>query len=204
MSVARRAASPDPLDAEQRTAVRRAGATGLALVGAGASLVWGLLVAALVLLIVRSAVIDLFDDVEWGRSVVDWIEQLDVTPLAPLVLGLVLLAVGAMALGCWLSTRRMRRAGVPEAAAVTLRGAALGTALQAVLSTLSSWLLGLVVLLTGVVGFWLITAVYVVGSIIASTLIGWLAGPRTWLAIARREARRAAGTHPPLSSAAPG
>ena len=56
-------------------------------------------------------------------------------------------AVGAMALGCWLSTRRMRRAGVPSAAAVTFRGAAIGTALQAVLSTLSSWLLGLVVLL---------------------------------------------------------
>lgn len=199
MSLARRAAAPDPLDAEQRSAVRRAGATGLALVGAGASLVWGLLVAAIVMLIVRSAVIDLFDDVEWGRSVVDWVEQLDVTPLAPLVLGLVLLAVGAMALGCWLSTRRMRRAGVPEAAAVTLRGAALGTALQAVLSTLSSWLLGLVVLVTGVVGFWLIAAVHVVGSIIASTLIGWLAGPRTWLAIARREARRSTAADPSRS-----
>lgn len=190
MSPARRAA-PDPLDAEQRTAVRRAGATGFALVGAGASLVWGLLVGALVLLILRAAVIDLFDDVEWGRgSVVRWIEQLDPTPLVPLVLALVLLAVGAMAVGCWLSTRRMQRAGVPAAAAVTFRGAAIGTALQGLLSTLSSWLLGLLVLVTGVAGFWIVVAIHVVGSIVVSTLIGWLAGPRTWLAIARREAWR--------------
>lgn len=191
MSRAHRPAPPDPLDAGQRAAVRAAGAAGLSLVAAGASLVWGLLVAAIVLLIVRSAVVDLFDDVEWGRPVVEWVEQLDGAPLVPLVLGLVLLAVGAMALGCWLSTRRMRRAGVPSAAAVTFRGAAIGTALQAVLSTLSSWLLGLVVLLTGVVGFWIVAAIYVVGSIVVSTVIGWLAGPRTWLAIARREARRA-------------
>ena len=192
MSAARRAAPPDPLDPDQRAAVRRAGATGLALVGAGASLVWALLAAAIVLVVVRAAVIDLFDDVEWGLTVVEWVEQLDVAPLAPFVLGLVVLAVAAMALGCWFSTRRMRRAGVPAAAAVALRGAALGIALQAVLSTLSSWLLALVVLLTGVVGFWAIAAVHVVGSIILSTLIGWLAGPRTWLAIARREARRTA------------
>ncbi|MGY3127360.1 hypothetical protein ACVWW9_000859 [Agrococcus sp. UYP33] len=192
-----RATAPDPLDAGQRAAVRAAGSIGLALVAAGASLVWGLLVAAIVLLLVRSVVVDLFDDVAWGRSVVAWVEQLDGTPLAPVVLGLVLLAVGAMALGCWLSTRRMHRAGVPAAAAVTFRGAALGTGLQAVLSTLSSWLLGLLVLLTGVVGFWIVAAIYVVGSIVVSTLIGWLAGPRTWLAIARREARRAAGPEHP-------
>lgn len=192
MSRSRRATLPDPLDAGQRAAVRAAGATGLSLVAAGAGLVWGLLVAAIVLLIVRWSVVDLFDDVEWGRPVVEWVEQLDGTPLVPLVLGLVLVSVGAMALGCWLSTRRMLRAGVPAAAAVTFRGAAIGTALQAVLSTLSSWLLGLVVLLTGVVGFWILAAIYVVGSIIVSTLVGWLAGPRTWLAIARREARRAA------------
>ncbi|MGM1029017.1 MAG: hypothetical protein ACQEWM_03980, partial [Actinomycetota bacterium] len=188
---------PDALDAGQRAAVRAAGATGLSLVAAGASLVSGLLVAAIVLLIVRSAVVDLFDDVEWGRPVVEWVEQLDGTPLAPVVLGLVLLAVGVMALGCCLSTRRMRRAGVPSAAAVTFRGAALGTALQAVLSTLSSWLLGLVVLLTGVVGFWIVAAIYVVASIVISTLIGWLAGPRTWLSIARREARRDAEAEAP-------
>lgn len=192
-----RAAAPDPLDAGQRAAVRAAGSIGLALVAAGASLVWGLLVAALVLLLVRSVAVDLFDDVAWGRSVVAWVEQLDGTPLAPIVLGLVLFAVGAMALGCWLSTRRMHRAGVPAAAAVTFRGAALGTGLQAVLSTLSSWLLGLLVLLTGVVGFWIVAAIYVVGSIVVSTLIGWLAGPRTWLAIARREARRAVGPEHP-------
>ena len=84
----------------------------------------------------------------------------------------------------------MRRAGVVGAAAVTLRGAALGTGLQAVLSTLSSWLLGLLVLLTGVVGFWIVASIWVVLSIAVSALIGWLAGPRTWLAIARRESRR--------------
>lgn|GEM_PF-3024540 len=194
-----RATASDPLDAGQRAAVRAAGSIGLALVAAGASLVWGLLVAAIVLLLVRSVVVDLFDDVAWGRSVVAWVEQLDGTPLAPIVLGLVLLAVGTGALGCWLSTRRMHRAGVPAAAAVTFRGAALGTGLQAVLSTLSSWLLGLLVLLTGVVGFWIVVAIYVVGSIVVSTLIGWLAGPRTWLAIARREARRAAGAEHPAA-----
>lgn len=199
MSRERGVASPDPLGVEQRAAVRRAGATGLALVAAGASLIWGLLVAAVVLLILRAAVIDLFDDAEWSRSIVDWIEGIDGAPLVLPVLAPVLLAVGAMALGCWLSTRRMRRAGVPAAAAVTFRGAALGTALQAVLSTLASWLLGLTVLLTGVVGFWIVTAIYVVGSILASTLIGWLAGPRTWLAIARREARRAS-SHPETDS----
>lgn len=182
---------PDPLDPQQRAAVVSAGGIGLALVAAGAGLVWGLLAAALVLVIIRAVVVDLFDDVAWGRGIVTWIEQLDAGWLVPLVLGLVLLAVGAIALGCWLSTRRMRRAGVVGAAAVTFRGAALGTGLQAVLSTLSSWLLGLLVLLTGVVGFWIIASIWVVLSIMISALIGWLAGPRTWLAIARREARRA-------------
>lgn len=183
----------DPLDPQQKAAVQSAGGIGLALVAAGASLGWGLLVAALVLLLIRSVVIDLFDDVDWGRGIVAWVEQLDPSWLVPLVLVLVLLAVGAIALGCWLSTRRMRRAGVVGASAVTFRGAALGTGLQAVLSTLSSWLLGLLVLLTGVVGFWIVAAIWVVLSIVVSALIGWLAGPRTWLAIARREARRATG-----------
>ncbi|WP_405218979.1 hypothetical protein [Agrococcus sp. Ld7] len=188
----RRQERADPLSPSQKAAVQSAGAVGLAFVAAGASLVWGLLVSALVLVILRAAVIDLFDDVEWGRGVIDWIEQLQPGWLAPLVLVLVLLAVGAIALGSWLSTRRMRAAGVVGATSVTFRGAAIGTGLQAVLSTLSSWLLGLLVLLTGVVGFWIIASTWVVLSILTSTLIGWLAGPRTWLAIARREARRAA------------
>lgn len=187
---ARRPKPPDPLDAQQRAAVKSAGAIGLSLVAAGAGLVWGLLVAALVLAVIRSVLIDLFDDVEWGRSVIAWIEQLEPGWLVPLVLVLVLLAVGTIAMGCWLSVRRMRRVGVVGATAVTMRGAAIGTGLQAVLSTLSSWLLGLLVLLTGVVGFWIIVSIWVVASIAVSALIGWLAGPRTWLAIARREARR--------------
>ncbi|RWR25121.1 hypothetical protein D8Y24_03265 [Agrococcus lahaulensis] len=190
----RTAARPDPLRPEQRAAVRAAGATGLALVATGAGLAWGLLVVALVLAVLRAAVIDLFDDREWGMAVVRWIEGLDASWLVPIVLALVLLAVGLIALGCWWSTRRMRRAGVVGAAAVTLRGAALGTGLQAVLSTLSSWLLGLLVLLTGVVGAWIVAALWVVAGAALSALIGWLAGPRTWLAIARREARRATAT----------
>ncbi|GEK79931.1 hypothetical protein ABA31_12820 [Agrococcus baldri] len=181
----------DPLEPRQRAAVQSAGGIGLSLVAAGASLVWGMLVAALVLVLIRAVIIDLFDDVAWGRAVVEWVEQIDPGWLVPLVLVLVLLAVGAIALGCWLSTRRMRRAGVVGATAVTLRGAAIGTGLQAVLSTLSSWLLGLLVLLTGVLGFWIIASIWVLLSIAVSALIGWLAGPRTWLAIARREARRA-------------
>lgn len=185
-----RSVKPDPLDLQQRAAVRSAGGIGLGLVAAGASLVWGLLVGALVLVLIRAVVIDLFDDVEWGRGVIEWIEQLDAGWLVPLVLVLVLLAVGAISLGCWLSTRRMRRAGVVGATAVTFRGAAIGTGIQAVLSTLSSWLLGLLVLLTGVIGFWIVASIWVVLSVAVSALIGWLAGPRTWLAIARREARR--------------
>ena len=156
----------DPLSPEQRAAAKAAGGIGLSLVAAGASLVWGLLVAAI-------------------------------------VLALVLLAVGAIALGCWLSTRRMRRAGVLGATAVTFRGAALGTGMQAVLSTLSSWLLGLLMLLTGVVGFWIVASIWVVASILVSALIGWLAGPRTWLAIARREARRAAAQPQQATGGAP-
>lgn len=191
---------PDPLAPQQRVAVKSAGALGLSLVAAGAGLLSGLLVAAVVLAILRAAVIDLFDDVEWGMTVVAWVEQLDASWLVPIVLVLVLLAVGAIALGCWLSTRRMRRAGVVGATAVTLRGAAIGTGLQAVLSTLSSWLLGLLVLLTGVIGFWIIASIWVVASMLLSALIGWLAGPRTWLAIARREARRA---EPPQDPVAP-
>lgn len=193
----------DPLSPEQRAAAKAAGGIGLSLVAAGASLVWGLLVAAVVLAILRAAVIDLFDDVEWGLAVVAWIERLDVSWLVPLVLALVLLAVGAIALGCWLSTRRMRRAGVLGATAVTFRGAALGTGMQAVLSTLSSWLLGLLMLLTGVVGFWIVASIWVVASILVSALIGWLAGPRTWLAIARREARRAAAQPQQATGGAP-
>ncbi|WP_143143723.1 hypothetical protein [Agrococcus sp. Marseille-P2731] len=171
--------------------MRAAGGVGLGFVAAGAGLFWGLLVAALVAAFLRWAIIDLFDDVEWGLRVVDWIEQLDPGWLVPLVLALVLVAVAAGAPGCWLSTRRMRAAGVVGAAAVTFRGAALGTGLQAVLSTLSSWMLGLLTLLTGVVGFWIIASSWVVLSIALSWLIGWLAGPRTWLALARREARMA-------------
>ncbi|MCR8672090.1 hypothetical protein NWP09_13165, partial [Agrococcus sp. HG114] len=183
------------LDPAQRAAVRAAGRIGLPLVSAGASLVWGLLAAALVAIVLRAAVIDLFDDVDWGLRVVAWIEALDATGLAPLVLVVVLAAVAAAAVGCWLSARRMRRAGIASAVRVTLRGAALGTALQAVLSTVSSWLLGLLVLLTGVVGAWFVAALWLLGWLAASALIGWLAGPRTWLAIARREVRRdAAGT----------
>jgi hypothetical protein len=187
----RRAAPADPLDPAQRAAVRSAGAIGLALVGAGASLLWGLLVSALVLAVVRAAVIDLFDDVDWGLAVVAWVEALDLSWLVPIVAVLLLLAATSIALGCWASERRMRRAGVVGATAVTARGAALGTGLQAVLSTLSSWVLGLLLLLTGVVGFWLVAGLWLVGSIAASALIGWLAGPRTWLGVARREARRA-------------
>ncbi|UOW01542.1 hypothetical protein [Agrococcus sp. SCSIO52902] len=190
----RTAARPDPLRPEQRAAVRAAGATGLALVATGAGLAWGLLVVAIVLAVLRAAVIDLFDDREWGMAVVRWIEGLDASWLVPIVLALVLLAVGLVALGAWWSTRRMRRAGVVGAAAVTLRGAALGTGLQTVLSTLSSWLLGLLLLLTGVVGAWIVAALWVVAGAALSALIGWLAGPRTWLAIARREARRATAT----------
>lgn len=190
-----RARRPDPLDPQQRAAVQSAGGIGLALVAVGASLVWGMLVAAIVLVLIRAVIIDLFDDVAWGRGVIEWVEQLDPGWLVPLVLVLVLLAVGTIALGCWLSTRRMRRAGVVGATAVTLRGAAIGTGLQAALSTLSSWLLGLLVLLTGVIGFWIIASIWVVLSIAISALIGWLAGPRTWLAIARREARRAHEEH---------
>ena len=187
---AARAVRVDVLDTAQHAAVMSAGAVGLALVAAGAALVWGLLVAALVLAILRAAVIDLFDDVEWGLAVVERVERIDLGWAVPIVVSLVLLAAGAMALGCRLSIRRMRRAGVARPVAVTLRGAAFGTALQAVLSTLSSWLLGLLTLLTGVVGFWVVAIVWVVASIAVSSLIGWLAGPRTWFAIARREARR--------------
>ncbi|WP_026372836.1 hypothetical protein [Agrococcus lahaulensis] len=188
---AARAQHPDVLDQAQRAAVRSAGGVGLSLVAGGASLIWGMLAAALVVIVLRAAIIDLFDGVEWGLAVVDWIERLDASWLVPVVLVLVVLAVAAGALGCWLSTRRMRRAGVVAPAAVTLRGAALGTALQAALSTLSSWLLGLLTLLTGTLGFWLAAGIWVLASIAVSTLIGWLAGPHTWLAIARREARRA-------------
>ncbi|WP_188718759.1 hypothetical protein [Agrococcus terreus] len=183
---------PDPLDPAQAAAARAAGALGLPLVSAGAALVWGLLVAALVVAVLRAAVVDLFDDREWTMPVVRWVEGLDAGWLVPVVLVAVVLAVGAGALGCWLSVRRLRRGGVPDAAAVTLRGAALGTALQAVLSTLSSWLLGLLMLLGGVVAAWVVVLAWVLLSIGASALVGWLAGPRTWLAIARREARRAA------------
>lgn len=192
---ARAPRQPDPLAPGQRAAVVAAGGIGLALVAGGAGVVWGLLVGALVLAILRAAVIDLFDDVDWGRrGVVAWIEQLDAGWLVPLVLALVLAAVGAMALGCWSSTRRMRRAGVPDAAAVTLRGAAVGTALQGVLSTLSSWLLGLLALLSGGLGLWPVAAIWLVASIALSSAIGWLAGPRVWLAMARGAARRAAAT----------
>jgi hypothetical protein len=187
-----RATRVDPLGPEQRAAVRSAGAVGLSLVGAGTALVWGLVVTGAVLLIVRAVFIDLFSHADWGAGAVAWVEQLDLWWAVPIVLGLLLAAGGSVWLGIRLSLGRMRRAGVVGAGAVTARGAVLGTALQAALSTLSSWLLGLVVLLTGGVGFWLVAAIWVVLSIALSTLIGWVAGPMTWLAIARREARRAA------------
>ena len=195
----------DPLDPAQAAAARAAGALGLPLVSAGAALVWGLLVAALVVAVLRAAVVDLFDDREWTMPVVRWVEGLDAGWLVPVVLVAVVLAVGAGALGCWLSVRRLRRGGVSDAVGVTLRGAALGTALQAVLSTLSSWLLGLLMLLGGIVAAWVVVLAWALLSIGASVLVGWVAGPRTWLAIARREARRAATAAgaPPLAPPAP-
>lgn len=200
-----RARRPDPLDPVQAAAARAAGALGLPLVSAGAALVWGLLVAALVVAVLRAAIVDLFDDREWTMPVVRWVEGLDAGWLVPVVLVAVVLAVGAGALGCWLSVRRLRRGGVEDAVAVTLRGAALGTALQAALSTLSSWLMGLLMLLGGLVAAWVVVLAWVLLSIGASALVGWLAGPRTWLAIARREARRRAtvAAAPPLGPPAP-
>lgn len=190
--MSRRAARParvDPLDADQRAAVRSAGALGLSLVAAGAALLWGMVVTGVVLLVVRAIVIDLFAHVVWGGDVVAWVEGLDLRWAVPVVLALLLLAGAAIWLGVRASTGRMRRAGVVGARTVSVRGAVLGTALQALLSTLSSWLLGLVVLLTGVVGFWLVAAIWVVLSVALSTLIGWAAGPMTWLSLARRQAR---------------
>lgn len=191
MKRAARAARVDPLDAVQRAAVRSAGAIGLSLVAAGAALVWGVVAVWLVLLLVRAIIIDMLRNAAWGRGVVEWVEQLDLSWAVPVVLGLLLLAGGSMWLGIRLSTGRMLRAGVVHAGAVTARGAVLGTALQAVLSTLSNWLLGLAVVLTGAVGIWIVAIIWVVLSIALSTLIGWAAGPMTWLALARREARRA-------------
>jgi hypothetical protein len=198
-----RLARLDPLDAAQRAAVRSAGAIGMSFVAGGAALVWGMLVVAAVLLIVRAAVLDLLGHADWSRPVVAWVERLDVSWAVPVVLGLLLLAAGSIWLGTHLSTGRMRRAGIAGAGTVTARGALLGTAIQAVLSCLSSLLLGLVTLLTGVVAFWIVAAIWVVLSIASSMLIGWAAGPMTWLSIARRQARRAAAAASPAQPFGP-
>lgn len=188
----RRSRGPDPLSPAQRVAAARAGGVGLALVSAGAAVVCVLLAASLVVAVLRWAIIDLFDDEAWTMPVARWVQGLDASWLAPVVLVLVLLAVAAGALGCWLSARRLAAGGVPDPVGVTMRGAALGTGLQAVLSTLSSWLLGLLVLLGGALAGWLLAVLWIALSILSSALIGWLAGPRTWVAIARRQARLAA------------
>ncbi|WAC67164.1 hypothetical protein OVA14_05310 [Agrococcus sp. SL85] len=188
----RRARRPDPLTPAQRAAAARAGGVGLALVSAGAAVGSGLLAASLVVAALRWAIIDLFDDEAWTMPVARWVQGLDASWLVPIVLVLVLLAVAAGALGCWLSARRLAAGGVPDPVGVTVRGAALGTGLQAVLTTASSWLLGLLVLLGGALAGWLVAALWIALSVLSSALIGWLAGPRTWAAIARRQARLAA------------
>lgn len=182
----------DPLSAEQRRAAKRAGGLALLLVSAGAAILWAMLAASLVAIVLRFAVLDLVRGAAFEADVERWVSQLDVGWLVPIVLALVAVAVASMAMGCWASMRRLRDGGVVDAAGVTFRGAALGTALQAVLSALSSWLLGLLTLLTGVLGFWIIASIWLVLSLSASALIGWLAGPRLWLALARRAAMRAA------------
>ncbi|WP_306233753.1 hypothetical protein [Agrococcus beijingensis] len=183
--------------------MRSAGAIGMSFVAGGAALLWGLVVVGIVLLIVRAAIIDLLGQADWGREVVAWAERPDLWWALPIVLALLLVAGGSIWLGTHLSAGRMRRAGVAGAGAVTARGALLGTAIQAVLSGLSSLLLGLVTLLTGVVAFWIVAAIWVVLSIASATLIGWAAGPVTWLAIARRQARRAAAAGGPAQPVGP-
>lgn len=187
------AARPLAVADRDRRAARSAGAIGLALFASGVNVVLAMLAVGLLLLVLRAFVLDLFGTLpgEAGADVRAWVDGIDATPIAVgAVLG-VLLAVGLGAAGVMLSMRILRAAGIEPADRITWRGCVLGTLLQLGLGAVSSWMLGLLWLLAGLLAPWLIVLISVLLSTTASALIGYFAGPGLW----RRQVRRARALH---------
>lgn len=188
----RRPPRPRLLTPAQERAAKRAGGWGLSLFGAGVNLIIAVFAVALLLFVLRLAILDLFGSIEaggFGEQVRGWLDSLDVTALIVAGIGTLVLAGGLMALAVVVSTRLLRDAEVEPARRITWWGCLAGTVLQAVLSLATSALMALLGLLTGVVSLGIIVLIYVVASTGFAALVGWLAGPRYWLSRSRSFAK---------------
>lgn len=177
---ARAERSAQQLLPDVRRAANAAGGWGLTLFSAGTNLLVVLLVILLLVWLARVFIHDVFAGTAIAEDVFAWFDGLDPTPLIVTAAVLLIAAGGCIAAAAAISIRILRRAGVPDAAALTWRCCILGAALQAVGSLVTGWLLSLLGLLTGAVGLAIVIVLYVVCSTAFSALIGHLAGPRLW------------------------
>lgn len=187
MARARRSARKQ-MDPAHRRAARDAGTWGLALFAGGVNVAWLVVVLLLVLAALRSIVLEIFGTLpgEAGAAVHEWVDGLDLTLLAWLVVVALLIAVGLCWTGVAVSTRILRRAGIEPARRITVRGCLLGTLVQVGLGLVAGWMLGLLWLLAGLLAPWLIIVLSLVLSLTTSTIIGYLAGPVLWRSQVRR------------------
>jgi len=182
-----------PLPPHVRSAARSAGGWGLTLFSTGVNLVVALSVVGTVVALARWFLVELVagsDGVE--EAVASWLAGIDPTPWIVTIVVVLLVAAGLMALGATASIRILRRAGIARAREITWWCCGVGTVVQAALSIASGWIMTLVGLLTGVVGLGIVVLIYVVASTALTSLVGYLAGPRLWMARTRRELARAA------------
>ena len=175
-----------------RRAARDAGGWGMSLVSVGVNLVVALSVVAMVVALARWFLVELVrgsDGVE--DAVAAWLDSIDPTPWIVTVAIALVVAAGLVALGAATSIRILRRAGVPRAREITWWCCGVGTLVQGALTVASSGLTALLGLLTGGLGLGIVVAISLVASTALSALVGYLAGPRLWVARVRRDAERA-------------
>lgn len=176
-----------------RRAARDAGGWGLTLASMGATIVVALSAVATLVAIARWLLVELVAGSEGVEDAVDaWLQRIDPTPWIIMVVVALLVAAGLVALGATASIRILRRAGVPRAREITWWCCGVGTLVQGALTIASSGVTALLGLVTGGLGVPIVVGAWLATSLALSALIGYLAGPRLWVARVRHEAERAA------------
>lgn len=164
----------------------------MSLVSAGVNLVVGLAAVATIVALARWFLVELVRGSDGVEDAVDaWLASIDPTPWIITVGVALVIACGLVALGASTSIRILRRAGVPRAVEVTWWCCGVGTLVQGALTVASSGLTALLGLLTGGLGLGIVVAISLVASTMLSALVGYLAGPRLWVARVRRDVERA-------------
>ncbi|MFC7431429.1 MULTISPECIES: hypothetical protein [unclassified Agrococcus] len=177
-----------PLPPVVRRAARQAGGWGLPLVSAGVNLVVALSVVATIVAIARWFIVELVaGSGGLEDAVAGWLAGIDPTPWIVTIVVVLLLAAGLVALGATVSVRILRRAGIARARAVTWWCCGIGTLVQGALSLGASALTTLLGLLTGGLALGVAIAIYLVASTVLTSVVGYVAGPRLWMARVRRE-----------------